>query len=220
MNAKSILLVLVASHSLVGCIAEGEPIAELDRTQVREAPASLQRQGVARYASDIDGDIVELTLLSDRDEVLGTLSAVKDAVNESLEITLALPGHNLALAKWRGEATITRDGRPASSSEATPELEMARDLLVEEGFLPPPDGPVHAANADAQALQSPGPENASCGPQSGGCYRSSNQAWACLKAKPSCLYGYCSQSACSCVDDTKWYDLYHVYICCASASCN
>lgn len=148
----------MASHFLAGRIAEGEPIAELDRTQVSEAPASLQRQGVARYACDIDGDIAE--------------------------------------------------------------LEMAGDLLVGEGFLPPPDGPARAANTDAQALQSPGPESAYCGPESGGCYRSSNQAWACLKARPSCLAGYCSQSACNCVDDTKWYDLYHAYICSASASCN
>ncbi|MDI1480747.1 hypothetical protein [Polyangium sp. y55x31] len=219
---KSILLVLVASHSLLGCVAGGEPIAERDLGEVHEAPASLQRQGVARYASDAVGDIAEITLLSDRDEVLGTLSAVKDEANESLEITLALPGHDLTIAKWKGEATIMRKGRPASSSEAMTELEMARDLLVEEGFLPPSDGQARVANTAAQALQSPssGTESASCGPMSGGCYRSSNQAWACFKAKPTCLLGYCSESACSCVDDTKWYDLFRVYICCASASCN
>lgn len=221
MYTKSLLvLALLASPSLLGCVAGGEPPAERDPAALREAPASLQQRGVARYASDTAGDLAELTLLSDQGEVLGALSAVKDAANESLEITLALPGHELALAKSRGDLAITLDGRPASASEAMPELEIARELLTAEGFLPPAEGPAQAAHAAALALQSPGPESAYCGPESGGCYRSSNQAWACFKAKPACLAGYCSQSACTCVDDTQWYDLYHVYICCASASCN
>ncbi|WP_437670125.1 hypothetical protein [Sorangium sp. So ce131] len=225
MKMQSILLALAVTHALVGCSAGDEPVADGDLARVREAPASLQRHGVVRYAARGGADMAELTLLSDRGEALGTLSAVKDAANESLKIALALPGHDLTISRSKHEASITLNGRAASLAEATPELDMTRALLVEEGFLEEPGEPVSQENEGAPTLESQASTSAQRGggcvkPLRSGCYRSSNQAWACAQAVPgTCTTGYCSES-CSCSDDTQWYEWpWTVYVCCSYERC-
>src|SRR5689334_12433290 len=131
MKSISLSFCFIATMTLFGCGSTDDELAReghLDR--IREAPASLQSHGVTRVAVRGDGDIVDLTLLSDRGEALGTLSAVKDAASESMEVTLALPGHDLSLAKSKGGAVIKRNGHTVSFSEATAELDIVRELLT------------------------------------------------------------------------------------------
>jgi hypothetical protein len=225
MKLKSIVIVLMSAHALLGCVAESEPVADGDLERVREAPASLQGHGIARYAAWGDGDTAELTLLSDGGEAVGRLSASKNLTDEALEISLALPGRDLAVSKSKSAGSISLNGRAATLDEARQELEIASDLLVEEGFLPEPTRPLAEGDEATLALQSqvasPGTESAYCSaPLRSGCYRSSVQSWACAQAVPgACFAGYCYES-CSCEDDTKWYDLFPVYICCSYERCN
>ncbi|WP_437281946.1 hypothetical protein WME90_15730 [Sorangium sp. So ce375] len=220
------LLVLAAAHAVLGCSAGGEPVADVALEGSREAPASALRHGIAHYTARGGEGTVELTLLSDRGEALGTLSAVKDVEKESLEIALALSGHHLTVSRSKREGAITLNGRAASFDEARPELETARELLVAEGFLPELDAPAGQEDDGAPALQSlasaPAQERGACAnPLRSGCYRSSNQAWACAQAVPgSCLTGYCYES-CSCQDDTQWYEWpWTAYVCCSYERCN
>jgi hypothetical protein len=225
MKSNLFCMSFVLMVGLFGCSSAGnEPVAEVGLDRIHEAPASLQAHGVSRYASRGDGDNVDLALLSERGEVVGSLTAAKDFTNETLHVTLALPGHDLVLEKSKGDGVIQLNGKTVSLSEAMVELDIAREVLIDEGFLPSPEGPAVAQETQANetfALSS-GPENATCSaPLRSGCYRSSNQAWACGQAVPGiCLAGYCYES-CSCYDDTQWYEWpWTVYVCCSYERCN
>ncbi|HEU4535172.1 MAG TPA: hypothetical protein VFS00_13685 [Polyangiaceae bacterium] len=203
----------------------GRRLEGAGREGAREAPAAARQGGVAFYAGRADENGVKLTLLSESGRALGALSAHKDLALESLAIALTLPGVELTVSKSKDEATLRRNGRAVALADAGPELEVARALLVEVGFLreqSAPPAPGHEAAEGAADASSAEGSNAVCSsPLRSGCYRSSNQAWACAQAVPgTCVLGYCYEW-CGCYDDSQWYDFpWTVYVCCAEERCN